>query len=252
MVWSVLSCGRKQSFSHLQESQEMTPREVVIDITALQASPYHEEEQASPRRSRSIFCIPTFLLPSFLVGKPHHIEKIAPPSTGNSSEVSTEEEIPKVLPSSPDETENGDSLEVDNETDLTVAIKNKKPKSKNSDEDDDSDDETCSKKAPSKKKVLLMTVVFASATFAAMYFKLNPVVSVPIAGLFGTNVKTFTRRVPRKPRYFILIATTLSGWGLDVITGSRFSFGPVFTSVLLSSVSRTQKLFVLGKLSKDK
>ena len=135
---------------------------------------------------------------------------------------------------------------------VSSASEKMKKKKKEEDDNDDSDDEMPAKKGPSKWRLFSMTTCLAVIIFAVMYFQVNPVVTVPIAGLFGTNVKSITRKIGRKKRYIFLGICVVNGWCLDALTGYKFSFGPIATSAAISALSRTQKLFILGKMHKDR
>lgn len=162
------------------------------------------------------------------------------------------------FPSEPDENESKVSDGGKSGSEISVEKQKKKKKNKVDDDGDSDDEEVDKKHRPSKKKLFLITTVQSVAAICVMYFQVNPVVSVPVVGLYGSNVKTIARRVGRKKRYAILTLLTVAGYVVDYYAVKRVVnvptgiFGPIATSVLVAVLSRTMKLFILGKLKKDK
>ena len=119
--------------------------------------------------------------------------------------------------------------------------------------DDDSDEECDDKKAkrPSKLKQITAIALSASAAFATNYLDCNPIITVGSAALFSSAGKTVLRNIPIKYRYPLVIALTALGFVADYYNPVNLNIGPVCATLLFSCLSRTQKLYLLGKLSKD-
>ena len=119
--------------------------------------------------------------------------------------------------------------------------------------DDDSDDEVDNKKAnkPSTLKQITAIALSASAALATNYFDCNPIITVGAAALFSSAGKTVLRNISIKYRYPLVVGLTALGFVADYYNPINLNVGPICATLLFSCLSRTQKLYLLGKLSKD-
>ena len=135
-----------------------------------------------------------------------------------------------------------------------IAEKVKKKKKKKDDDESDDEMEASSSKMDRATKIRIGVILSTSCalTLTAMYFEANPVITVGTASLFATGMKTVLRHISQKTRYLGLATLCAGGFVADYFCPYKFNFGPVATSILISAVGRTEKLYILGKLDKDK
>ena len=138
-------------------------------------------------------------------------------------------------------------------TDVETTKKEKKKKIKEDGSDSD-DEEASTIKLPSAKKAIIITTIATTGLLLSTYFKMHPLVPVGFSMLAGTTTKTLLRRVQRIPRYISLASLTAAGFAVDYLAPSpvnKFNFGPIALSFAIPAISRSLKLWMLGKLEKD-
>ena len=117
---------------------------------------------------------------------------------------------------------------------------------------DESDDEGDEKKKPSKIKQATAMVVSFSATVTSTYLNAHPIIIVGLASLFGSAGKSVMRNVPRKLRYSLVTAVATAGFVADYYMPVKLYLGPIMSSLVIACLSRSQKLYIIGKSPKDK
>lgn len=151
--------------------------------------------------------------------------------------------------------EAADVVDLDSAAKKTAGLLKKEKKKAKKDavvDSDSDDDEKVEKKQPSKLRTGIVIAAAATGTVAAIFLKAQPIITVGLSGLLGTMSKSVLRRVPIKVRYIGLGVALGGAIAFDTLVYSGLNLSAVVGGLGLSCISRTAKLWTLGKLEKDR